>query len=49
METKKIESLMKQYQEQTCDNFSDQNDDLDEIKGHLIQIEEMLTKILNER
>lgn len=43
-----LNSKLQQYQEQTCDNFSDINDDIDDIRGHLIMIESMLTEILNK-
>lgn len=42
-----LNSKLQQYQEQTCDNFSDVNDDIDDIRGHLLMIEDMLTKLLN--
>lgn len=45
-ELNEIKSLMKEYQEQTRDNFSDVNDDIDDIRGHLVNIEQLLNQII---
>jgi len=45
--TRDIVSQMKQNQEQTCGNFSDLNDDMDDIKGRLSDIERKLDLILS--
>lgn len=42
-----IVSMVKQNQEQTCGNFSDLNDDMDDIKGRLSDIESKLDLILS--
>lgn len=37
-----IKEQLKMYQEQTCGNFHDLNTDMDEIKGHLLDIKKTL-------
>lgn len=43
---KEIMKQMKEYQEQTRDNFSDVNDDIDDIRGHLVNLENITNQIL---
>lgn len=45
--TRDIVSTMKQNQKQTCGNFSDLNDDMDDIRGRLSDIESKLDLILS--